>query len=278
MSNEHTNHHIPSLSTYHLEVFKHFSCIAETNVRTTVDTNTNCHLFLCPLCGDEPGYYFSYDGTSVISPHVHFCCYSCPYQWMLCRLCSNDLQPSLLKKRDQCRNIKNVFSYLQTMMTQHTLEHHSSQQHESSFDNIEDDNFIQFEIESDVDTTTDIMNPSMNSTALMESLRITFPIVSNDRKAIQHIDNICTLLYKKISNNSYREHLILDKWLSLSSDEYSISSDDCDLFLCIVRQIILSSRDEQGELTDIYSRIEKKKCNVNKSSIQPYFRTHRNNR
>ena len=52
--------------------------------------------------------------------------------------------------------------------------------------------------------------------------------------------------------------MILDKWLSLSSDEYSISSDDCDLFLCIVRQIILSSRDEQGELTDIYSRIEKR--------------------
>ena len=50
--------------------------------------------------------------------------------------------------------------------------------------------------------------------------------------------------------------MILDKWLSLSSDEYSISSDDCDLFLCIVRQIIFSSGDEQEELTDIYSRIE----------------------
>ena len=69
-------------------------------------------------------------------------------------------------------------------MTQHTLEHHSSQQHESYFNNIEDDNFIQFEIESDIDKTTDIINPSMNSTALMESLRITFPTVSNDRKKI----------------------------------------------------------------------------------------------
>ena len=225
MSNKNTNHHSTSLSTYQLEVFEHFSCIAETDdVITTVDTKTNCHLFLCPLCGDQPGFYCSYDGTSVISPHVHFRCYSCPYQWMLCRLCSNDLQPSLLKKRDQCRNIKNVFSNLQTMMTQHTLEHHSSQQHESYFNNIEDDNFIQFEIESDIDKTTDIINPSMNSTALMESLRITFPTVSNDRKQIAYVDNICTLLYKKNSNNSYREHLILDKWLSLSSDEYSIST------------------------------------------------------
>ena len=256
MSNQHANHHTPSLSTYQLEVLKHFTCIEETDVETTVATNTNCHLFLCPYCGDEPGYYFSYDGTSVISPHVHFRCYSCPYQWMLCRLCSNDLQPRLLKKRDQCRNIKNVFSNLQTMMTQHTLERHFSQENDSSFDNMEDADFIEFEIDSDVHTTSDIESHSMNSTALMESLRITFPTVSNDQKTIQHNDHICTFLYKKISNNSYREHLILDKWLSLSSDEYSISSDDCDLFLRIVRQIILSSRDEQGELTDIYSRIE----------------------
>ena len=140
MSNKNTNHHSTSLSTYQLEVFEHFSCIAETDdVITTVDTKTNCHLFLCPLCGDEPGYYRSYDGTSDVSPHVHFSCYSCPYQWMLCRLCSCDMQPTLLKKRDQRRNIKNIFNILQSMMMQHTMEHHSSQQHESYFNNIEDD-------------------------------------------------------------------------------------------------------------------------------------------
>ena len=197
MSNKNTNHHSTSLSTYQLELLKHFSCIAETDVRTTVDTKTNCHSFLCPLCGDQPGYYCSYDGTSVISPHVHFRCHSCPYPWMLCRLCSNELQPSLLKKRDQCRNIKNVFSNLQTMMTQHTLEHHSSQQHESSSNNIETEEFFQFEMDRDLDNTNDIMNPSMNSTALMESLKMTFLTVSNDRKEIEYVDNIRTLIYKK---------------------------------------------------------------------------------
>ena len=108
MSNKNTNHYCTSYSTYQLEVFKDFSCIAETDVRTTVDTKTNCHSFLCPLCGDEPGYYHSYKGASDLSPHVNFHCYSYPYQWMLCQLCCNKLQPTLLSKRDQRRNIKNI--------------------------------------------------------------------------------------------------------------------------------------------------------------------------
>ena len=87
---------------------------------------------------------------------------------------------------------------------------------------------------------------------------ITFPQLSNNRKEIEYVDNIRTLIYKKLSNNSYREHLILDKWLSLNPEEYVISREDCDLFLRIVRQIILNSRDEQAKIADIYSRIEKR--------------------
>ena len=73
-------------------------------------------------------------------------------------------------------------------MTQHRMEYHSSQQHELSFNNIKDDNFIQFQMESDVDKTTDITISSMNSTALMDSLTMTFPTVSNDRKKIEYVD------------------------------------------------------------------------------------------
>ena len=50
--------------------------------------------------------------------------------------------------------------------------------------------------------------------------------------------------------------MILDKWLCLNPSEYSISKSDGDLFLRIVRQIVLNSRDEQCNIVDIYSRIE----------------------
>ena len=44
----------------------------------------------------------------------------------------------------------------------------------------------------------------------------------------------------------------------LNTDEYSISKGDSDLFLQIVRQILLNSRDEQCKIVDIYSRIERR--------------------
>ena len=44
----------------------------------------------------------------------------------------------------------------------------------------------------------------------------------------------------------------------MNTDEYSISKGDSDLFLQIVRQILLNSRDEQCKIVDIYSRIERR--------------------
>ena len=109
MSQNNITHQSPSYSHYELEVFKYFSSInVETlcHVATKVDTKSSiCHLFFCPLCGERPNYYQSYNGTSNLSPYVHFHCYSCPYQWMLCRLCCHKSQPTLLSKRDQHRNI-----------------------------------------------------------------------------------------------------------------------------------------------------------------------------
>lgn len=142
------------------------------------------------------------------------------------------------------------------MMKEHTIQNHNPADDELSSNNIQ--NPDHFENINDDDNNNDITIPFMDNTCLMDNLKTSFPILSNDRKQIQYIENIRTLIYKKISNDSYREHLILEKWLSLSSKEYCISSEDCDLFLRIVRQIILNSRDEQGKITDIYSRIEKR--------------------
>lgn len=50
--------------------------------------------------------------------------------------------------------------------------------------------------------------------------------------------------------------MILGKCLCLNPSKYSISKSDGDLFLRIVRQIVLNSRDEQCNIVDIYSRIE----------------------
>ena len=66
------------------------------------------------------------------------------------------------------------------------------------------------------------------------------------------------MIYKQTTKKSFTQELILEKWLSLNSEEYTISKKDSDLFLRIVRQILLNSRDEQSKIVDIYSRIEKR--------------------
>ena len=116
-----------SYSNYRTNVLRCFTCVnGVTRNMTDSAKSSISQLFLCPLCGEVPEYYCSYNGTADISPHVHFHCHSCPYQWMLCRLCSNQMQPTLLSKRDQRRRIKRIFSNLCDMMKEHTKIYHDT--------------------------------------------------------------------------------------------------------------------------------------------------------
>ena len=93
-------------NTYENEVLGLFQPKNGSNLSKTDKDSLANLIILCPLCGEEPGYYKAYHQTSSIAPHVHFHCTSCPYQWMLCRLCHFNMQPQLPSKRDQSRNIK----------------------------------------------------------------------------------------------------------------------------------------------------------------------------
>ena len=93
-------------NTYENNVLELFNPKNSSNLyKSDKDSLANLTI-LCPLCAEEPGYYKSYHQTSSIAPYVHFHCTSCPYQWMLCRLCYFNMQPQLPSKRDQSRNIK----------------------------------------------------------------------------------------------------------------------------------------------------------------------------
>ena len=246
-------------SNYEQQVLKCFSCVNQRNI--SIQNEVQAHLFemfLCPLCGNEPQYYKSYNGSKDVSPYVHFNCHSCRYQWMLCRICSHKTQPSLLSKRDQRRNVKNVYGTLHNMMKEHTKNNHINNDHSQYFTMPQEESLFGFDANSnDVYAEDNSLNSNENF-LLMEHLKETFPNDDSNVNRNKKIGHLRTLIYKKISQNSYTEHLILDKWLSLNSNEYSISKEDCDLFLRIVRQILLNSRDEQMKIVDIYSRIEKR--------------------
>ena len=111
-------------NTYENDVLELFQPKNGSNLSKTDKDSLANLIILCPLCGEEPGYYKAYHQTSSIAPYVHFHCTSCPYQLMLCRLCHFNMQPQLPSKRDQSTNIKKVYSNLINTIKQHTEENY----------------------------------------------------------------------------------------------------------------------------------------------------------
>ena len=66
------------------------------------------------------------------------------------------------------------------------------------------------------------------------------------------------VLFDKHIHKSYPEYLIRKTWLNSSDQNLHIKKSDCNLFLCIIRQLLLHSRDERSQIVDIYKHIEER--------------------
>ena len=144
-------------------------------------------------------------------------------------------------------------------MKQHTEENHHHMDEDMS-DQMLPDEIVDISTENNASiedmSATSSLNHIQNLNELKTNLEQIFPDIDNNKKRTKHNAHIRNLIYVQTTKKSYTQDLILDKWLSLNPSEYSISKLDGDLFLCIVRQIVLNSRDEQCNIVDIYSRIE----------------------
>ena len=144
-------------------------------------------------------------------------------------------------------------------MKQHTEENHHHMDEDMS-DQMLPDEIVDISTENNASiedmSATSSLNHIQNLNELKTNLEQIFPDIDNNKKRTKHNAHIRNLIYVQTTKKSYTQDLILDKWLSLNPSEYSISKLDGDLFLRIVRQIVLNSRDEQCNIVDIYSRIE----------------------
>ena len=139
------------------------------------------------MCAKEPGYYKSYPQTSSIAPYVHFHCTSCPYQWMLCRLCHYNMQPQLPSKRDQLRNIKSIYSNLIYAMKQHTEDNHHNID-KKKIGSIVRKNMFNTSTENNTPFEDSLSTSPMitQNNILLSNLDQIFPDVPNNRKRNKH--------------------------------------------------------------------------------------------
>ena len=176
-------------NTYENEVLGLFQPKNGSNLSKTDKDSLANLIILCPLCGEEPGYYKAYHQTSSIAPYVHFHCTSCPYQWMLCRLCHFNMQPQLPSKRDQSRNIKKIYSNLINTMKQHTEENHHHMDEDMS-DQMLPDEIVDISTENNASiedmSATSSLNHIQNLNELKTNLEQIFPDIDNNNKRTKH--------------------------------------------------------------------------------------------
>ena len=95
------------------------------------------------------------------------------------------------------------------------------------------------------------------SSTLKNNLLTVFPDVG-DKDTKNYHTHVREVLYDKHLHQLYSEYLIKKTWLNSSNPNLRVKKSDCNLFLRIIRQLILHSRDERGRIVDIYQRIEER--------------------
>ena len=236
-------------------------------------------MFLCQYCCKITTHFKYHNTSSTCVGYMNFYCEQCLYTWVVCSQCTYMNQPKSSSLRDQKRSKHKVTTSLSRIMCDHTkkVHHHTmnalSNEPEIIFPN--PDMFIEVDDNDDyeMNSLNEALSFTSNNEASVQSsntneynannelklqLYRVFPDGpdNNDTKFNRHVREI---IFQLNCNNSYSDYLIKKTWLrGYSYEDYKITISDTDLFLRIIRQLLMNSRDEQGNIVDIYRRIEKR--------------------
>ena len=233
-------------------------------------------MFLCGYCCKTTSHFQYHNRSSTCVGYMTLYCDKCLYNWVVCSQCTFDKQPKSPTLRVQKRKRHNVIMSLSTMMCEHTIKVHNKEDSISSIESPDifpnTDMFIEvnenedYEMEaldeglclanSDASDDLSTSNEYNAKMKLKSQLCKVFPDVP-DKHITRLNRHVRDIIFELNIHNCYSDYLIKKTWLKGSSyDDYKITKSDTDLFLRIIRQLIMNSRDEQGKIVDIYRRIE----------------------
>ena len=242
------------------------------------EKNMIAAMFLCQYCCKVASHHKFHHSTSTCIGYMNLYCDQCLYNWVICSGCNFAMQPKSSSLRDQKRNRHDVAMSLSNIMCQHTIENHNTcinvasneLDHQSpktgmliEVNENEDNEIVTIPDElnfgiSDESIDLSITDESTEKMELKSQLYRVFPDMPDNNVTIfnRHVRDI---VFELNWHQSYSDYLIKKTWLKGSSYiKYKISKSDTDLFLRIVRNLIMNSREEQGKIVDIYRRIEKR--------------------
>ena len=224
----------------------------------------------CPHC------HLPADSVNGVMPTtVTFHCFDCNYWWCLCSTCPSDIQPSLLGKTE-FRSHKKVHTIvLRKTMDEHINLHHQNRAEDlvaidvcfanSENSSIDNNEFDLFEGSTGSDIDTSFARNSNNQDGqrwnfIQKELYATSLFQEYiQSKADSSIASFVDMVVSKETQKSYAEYLINCTWVK--NMEASLRWEDCDLFLKIVHEMILNSRDKNIRLMGIVQKIQLREQN-----------------
>ena len=173
---------------------------------------------------------------------VSFKCKSCPMIWAICRECSVEKQPVLPGK-----NMKRMRKDLRrALFDQILMDHHDKYHgnfHESSdFNDSDEDNF---------EPETNYMEGQQISVSI-QLMRA--QLFSEDDNRLPSKGFVTDMVLEKEAYGSYTEFLIKRCWVK--NDDVTLKIEDCDLFLKIVKELVLSSRGTNDRFMSVIEKIQ----------------------
>ena len=219
-------------------------------------TNVLKNSLLCHSCNKCPDVVDGY--TCAQMPWLmSFECKSCPMTWGVCKECQIEDQPTL-----PGNNTKRMRKDLRQDLFEVSLfEHHEN--YHSNINELENEDDDEDSNETDNDLLLYHENEARCGYSLIEarSIEVSLELAKaqlfsdDDNRMTSASKNLVTdMVMAKETEGSYAEFLIKKCWVK--NDEVTLKREDCDLFLKVVKELVLSSRDCNQRFMFIVEKVE----------------------
>lgn len=198
---------------------------------------------------------------------VIFSCASCPMLWSLCKHCGisdQPMTPSIRTKRMSKELRQDVFDNIS--LTHHDRHHlNLSPNSDSQYGNNE---FI-FHEDINIIDNNDLSRNECEDDHMMIALELAKAdlfSVNNDRLSSEKREHILDMIVSKDANDSYADYLIKKSWIM--NMDVTFTTSECNLFLRVVKELLLSSRDSNSRFMDIINMVQERESSITKSKLQ----------
>ena len=231
----------------------HDYCCALDRKFCSITNEMKKHI-VCPICKTQ-----EIPSTVVFSNHsdggFDYCLMecSCTFKWYLCCCCDHQKQPKHLRKRDFKKSRSVLKNMLHETINSHYLNHHYKNKDDCASDSILENKATEndfFDAEGEFETISVTIDNHIPPLQVQDI----FPTEYHGTRGRKYVEIFNLHRQCKREGISYPSYLVKEYWCKNHNCE--ISDHDIDLFLLLMKRLIVGSRKDNVEMVSIIDMIE----------------------